>query len=93
MGVVKREESQRCGVPSCGTLRQSCLGGRGFQQLGYGDPCHEERPGGGLETFCKSRSGKLSVPIVDGVWQNDPEKEECIANPLGTVNNVKRVKY
>jgi len=30
--------------------------------------------------------------IVDGVWQNDPENAECVANPLGTLNNVKRVK-
>ena len=31
--------------------------------------------------------------FVDGVWQNDPENAECVPNPFGTQNNVKRVKY
>ena len=31
--------------------------------------------------------------FVDGTWQNDPENEECVANPLGTLNNIKRVRY
>ena len=31
--------------------------------------------------------------FVDGTWQNDSENAECVPNPLGTLNNVKRVKY
>ena len=31
--------------------------------------------------------------FVDGEWQNDPENPECVSTPLGTVNNLKRVKY
>ena len=31
--------------------------------------------------------------VVDGEWQNDPENAECVPNPFGTLNNVKRVKH
>jgi 1,4-alpha-glucan branching enzyme len=31
--------------------------------------------------------------FVDGVWQNDPENAECVPNPFGACNNVKRVKH
>jgi len=31
--------------------------------------------------------------FVDGEGQNDPESAECVPNPFGTVNNVKRVKH
>jgi 1,4-alpha-glucan branching enzyme len=28
---------------------------------------------------------------VDGEWQNDPNSSECVANPFGTSNCLKRV--
>jgi 1,4-alpha-glucan branching enzyme len=30
--------------------------------------------------------------VVDGEWQNDPACTECVGNPFGTLNCVRRVQ-
>jgi 1,4-alpha-glucan branching enzyme len=51
----------------------------------------------------KSKTGvwKISIPLapgtyeylffVEGQWRGDPESSECVANPFGTTNCVRRV--